>query len=403
MARVVSAREAVALIKDSDTVVSSGFVGCGVCEELLMALERQFVETGCPRDLTLVYAAGQGDGYCRGVNHLAHEGLVKRVIGGHWNLVPKLGRFAIDGKIEAYCLPQGVTAHVYRDTAAGRPTVTRVGLQTFADPRLDGGKLNDRTTEDIVTLVEIDGRTRLNYRRFTPSVALVRGTTADDSGNLSLEREAVTIDSLAAAQAAHNSGGIVIAQVERLSARGLDPRRVDVPGILVDYVVVSGVENHWQTFEVCYHPSFSGELSVHVGEAESVAFSERKAVCRRALMEMPKNATVNLGIGVPDAIAWIAAEEGLSNHMHLTVESGPVGGIPARNLSFGASRNPDAIISQQSMFDFYDGGGLDIAYLGMAQTDAEGNVNVSKCGGGGNARTLRTRTRQSDRFAESKI
>ena len=368
------------MIRNGSTVISSGFVGCGVCEELLSALEERFVETGEPRDLTLVYAAGQGDGDSKGMNHLAHPGMVRRVIGGHWNLAPRLGKMALDNEIEAYCFPQGVIAHTYRDIAAGRPTITHIGLDTFVDPRVNGGKLNSRTTDDLVEVVEIDGRQWLHYRHVKPDVAFVRGTTADENGNISLEREAITIDALPAAQAVRNSGGVVIAQVERLAHGKLPARIVKVPGIMVDAVVVARPENHWQTFEVPYNPAFCGEIRAPLGTLPPLPFSERKIVCRRGLMEVCGGAIVNIGIGMPDGIPAVAAEEGGSDAMHLTTESGPIGGIPAGGLSFGVSSNPEAIISQSSMFDFYDGGGLAVAFLGMAETDEVGNVNVSRFG-----------------------
>ncbi len=374
--------DAMRLVRAGDTIATSGFVGCGTPDALLFGLAERYEQTGEPRDLTLYFAAGQGDGHDRGLNRLGAPGLLKRVVGGHWGLIPKVAALAADGTIEGWNLPQGVISRLYRDVAAGLPgTLSKIGIQTFADPRLGGGRINEKSTDDLVEVVEFAGQEYLFYKAFRLDVALLRGTTADERGNITMEREALTLDALAMATAARNCGGKVIVQVERLAQAGtLSARDVRIPHHLVDAVVIAPPELHMQTYSTQFSAGYAQEIRVPLSTVPPMPMSERKICSRRSALELPVGGVINLGIGMPEGVAAVAAEERVIELVTMTAEPGVVGGVPASGLNFGAALNSDALIDQNQQFDFYWGGGLDLTVLGMAELDREGNVNVSRFG-----------------------
>lgn len=381
---IITAEEAANLVKNGDTLVTGGFVGNCCPEALHKAIEKRFLETQMPKDITLFYAASQGnrDGK-KGGDHYAHRGMLKRVIVGHYATAPKLGEFCLNNECEAYNLPQGVLVYLLRDIAGHRVgTITHVGLDTFVDPRNGGGKINEKTTEDLVEVIKIGDEEKLLYKAFPVDVAFIRGTYADEYGNITLEKEVATTEVTSIAQAVRNCGGKVVVQVEKVVKGGtLDPRLVKVPGIYVDAVVVADQEDHEQSFGMEYNPGLCGEAKVTVsGNVEKSPLVVKKVIARRAAMELREDTVVNLGVGVPEYIAQVANEEGIGEYMTLTVESGAIGGIPQGGSRFGSALNPDAIIDQGYQFDFYDGAGLDMAFLGLAECDENGNINVSKFG-----------------------
>jgi len=351
-----------------------------VAEHTLTAIEERFLNTGHPNNLRLVHASGIGDKDKKGVSHFAHKGMVRQVIGGHWGWSPRMQKLALDGDIEAYNLPQGSIVSLLREIAAKRPgLITKVGLGTFVDPRLEGGALNDRSPKNLIEVIELGGEEWLWYKSFPLDVTVIRGTVADRNGNISMEMEPVEFEVLAQAQAAHNSGGLVICQVKYLTENGvLDPMMVKVPGIFVDVVVVDPEQK--QTEEGEYNPAFRGQFRVPMEQMPPMPLDQRKVISRRAAMELKKGTVVNLGFGIPDGVASVAAEEGFLQNITLSIEQGIVGGVPAQGAIFGVASNPEVIINAPAIFDFYSGNGLDMTFLGLAQADAEGNVNVSKFG-----------------------
>ena len=380
MAKVISAEEAAKLIQDNQTVAILGSGG-GVCEPslLLEKIGERFQKEKAPKDLTIYHANGIGDKDHIGTDSLAFEGLVKCDIAGHWAMAPKMAQLALDEKIDAYNFPQGVLSQMYQAVAANKPgVITKTGLHTFIDPRIEGGKMNKRTTKDLVRVLELDGEEWLWYPAIKFDVGLVRGTSADVNGNITYEEEAAVLDGVSLAQAAHNSGGIVIAQVKYLSEGNAHPKDVVIPGIYVDYIVVD--DRQKQTCERVYDPALAGNLRTPFDTVPPLEIGPRKIVARRAAKELREGAIINLGVGMPDGVASVAREEGYLDQLHFTVEQGIIGGMPMGGIIFGVSHNADAMIDQTLQFNFYDGGGLDACFLGMAQADCKGNVNSSKTG-----------------------
>lgn len=383
MARVVTAEEAVKLIPDGAKILIVPMPS----EEIYSAIERGYYESGHPKDLSVIWAAGLGplNDEPKGMNHFAVPGMVKRIYAGHFGLNPKVARFVGSNQVEAYNIPQGTLCQLYRDMAAKRPgLLTRIGLGTFVDPRYGGGKMNEMTMscEDISEIVQVGGKDYILYHPLPCDIGIIRGTTADPYGNITIEREGALMEILEGAMAVKTNGGFVIAQVERLSDKPAKPCSVRVPGIFVDYIVVAQTpEAHPQTLFVQYDPSMSGEIIADLKEElEVMPLDFEKVIARRAFLELKPNMIANLGFGIPMDVANIAFEEGVFDKVTMTTELGVIGGVPERGKNFGPAKNPVAFISQSNMFDFYDGGGLDLTCIGMAQVDENGNVNVSKLG-----------------------
>ena len=377
MTKVVSAREAVGLVRDGSTVLIGGSgAGHAVPQRFIDELATVFEAEGRPRDLTTVRVVGIGDFADRGFSQLGLKGLMKRTIGSNIGNEPRLGALVEANELEAYSFPQGVLSQLTREIAAGRPgLVTAVGLGTYVDPRQTGGKQNARTTEDLVEVVTLRGKEWLLYHAFPIDVAVIRGTTADEDGNITMEGEALQGEMLAMAMAARNSGGIVIAQVRDLAPRGSLPLRdVKVPGALVDHVLVDAEQ--WQTYITQDSPYYAGVRRKPVTDEPPLPLDVRKIIARRSLLEFPRGAICNLGFGISQLIGRVAWEEGITDQLVLTVEQGIFGGVPVAGNEGGTGFNYQAMIDQPYMFDFYDGGGLDVASLSFAEVDAEGNVNV---------------------------
>ena len=386
MSKLLSKEEAINLIQDGDTVVTAGFSLSGAVETLFKELKNKFSNEGSPTDLTLVHSAGISDRVL-GIEHIADKGLFSRLIGPHWGNAPKWNDLIINNEVEAHCLPQGQMTHLMRAMASGKPGLfSKVGLGTFIDPRIEGGLMNEKARKkgSLVDVISIKDEEYLFYNSFPVNVALLRGTTADENGNITMEDEAIKLEALSVAQAVKRYGGKVIIQVKNTAANGtLQPKDVVIPGIYVDAVVVSDNPqiDHKMTANYFYNPVYSGIIKEPQGAMGTSELSLKKVIGRRGAMEITKDAIVNLGIGIPgDTIGPVASEEGLWDEMVLTVESGPIGGIPQGGNDFGTTKNAEAIIEHAYQFDHYTGTGVDITFMGTAQVDGFGNVNVSKFG-----------------------
>jgi propionate CoA-transferase len=384
MSKLIDAKAVAGLIPDGSTVWLGGLAMMGFAEEIAKAIEASFLSTGHPRNLTTWASGAIGNGKDGGMVHFAHHGLLKRMIAGHYGQCgANLMKMVMAGEVEAYNFPQGSLANLPREIAARTPgLLTKVGLGTFIDPRIEGGKMNAATTESLNQVVQFAGEEWLFYPSPKINVALIRGTLADEKGNISLDMEGVLLETLSVAQAVKACGGIVIAQVERIVKAGsLHPKSVKIPGLVVDHIVLSKPENHMQTISTQYNPALSGDIRVPVRDMPPMALDARKVIARRAACELIRGAVVNLGIGVPAGVPAVAHEEGLGDIFELSVESGVNGGVPQMGGDFALSLNAESIIEQPLQFNFYDGGGIDVSCLGLAQADASGNVNVSKFSG----------------------
>lgn len=377
--RVITVDEAALFVRDGDTVLVGGSGGGhAVPEALMAALGRRFRATGHPRAITSLHPVGLGDRASRGAGNFAQEGMLKRVVCGTFVDSPPVSDMAAADAIEAYTLPQGALSQLMREMAAGRPGLfTRTGLHTLVDPRHGGGRQSKRAAEDLVELVTLKGEEWLFFKPLPPDVAFLRGTTADADGNVTMEQEAIFGEMLSMAQATRRAGGVVIVQVKRLADRGTLPgKQVKIPGLFVDFVVLDPQQR--QTYVTEYSAAYAGETREPLSSFPPFPLDPRKVVARRGAMELFPGAVCNLGSGISTGIGIVAAEEHVLDEIVLTNEQGLIGGAPAIGYEAGAARNFQAMIDQPYQFDFYDGGGLDLAFLSFAQVDARGNVNISR-------------------------
>lgn len=380
--KVISYRDAAKLVDDEDILATATFGLGGLPEQLIVGVKERYEEEQHPRDITFMWSCGIGNNSPgRGADHLLADGLMKRIIAGHIGSSPGTVEAIVNNEYETYLFPQGVFTQLYRSIAGGKPFLTKVGLQTYIDPRLEGAKATPKTQEDIIELVELDGEEWLQYPDFDIDVAFIRGTYADETGNLDVRHETSKLEQLELAMATKKKGGVVVAQVKEVVENGtLDPKSILVPGGLIDYLVISEPEYHYQTMGTYYKPEFSNEVRVPLSNSEPLPLNPRKIIARRAAMELEPDSIINLGIGIPDMVAAVAQEEGVDDEYMVTLEMGLWGGNPNSGLDFGGSRNAVASIQMANQFDFYDGGGLDLAVLGFGEIDQNGNNNVTKFG-----------------------
>lgn len=384
--KFISGTQAAEIINSNSTVLTVGMTLVSAAETVLTALEKRFLETNEPNNLTLIHSAGQSDRN-RGIQHFAHEGMVTRIIGSHWGLQPKWMQMIYENKVEAYCLPQGQMALMYREVGAGLPgRFSKVGLGTFIDPRVEGGKMNERTKEleDITEIIKINGEEYIFYKGIPVDYVIIRGTTVDEMGNITTDEEAMKLEVFAAVMVAKRYGGKVIAQVKNVAKNGsLHPKHVVVPGVFVDYVVVCDdpVHDHRQTSSWYFDPAYCGDLREPESSTEPIPLTERKAIGRRALMCAQKGCVINLGTGIPnDVIGAIIAEENASDDIIITVESGIYGGVQAGGIDFGIGKNLFAMIEHDNQMVYYNGAGVDVTFMGAGQMDKFGNINATKLG-----------------------
>ncbi|MBY0221596.1 acyl CoA:acetate/3-ketoacid CoA transferase [Sporosarcina aquimarina] len=387
MAEQISSLDLAREISNGSTIALVGFGGMAQCEKILRSISQQFKETGTPNDLTVFHTAGQSDNL-NGIENIAEEGLISRVIGGHWGLAPKMRKLIKENKVECHCWPQGQLTHLLRAMANKMPGhISPIGLGTFVDPRLEGGKFNEKTMkmDSLVQIVTISNQEFLMYPSIPFDYVFIRGTSIDEDGNITTEEEPLKLEILSAAQAAKAYGGKVIAQVKYVAKSGsFHPKDVVVPGYLVDAYVLAEdpATEHRQTPNEIYSPVYTGSLRTTTMDSEVLPLNTRKIIGRRAVQELTKNAVVNLGIGIPgDVIGPITNEEGINQDIVLTLESGIIGGVPIGSNEFGIAKNASAILDHEYVFDYYHGAGVDLTFMGAAEIDKHGSVNVSKFGG----------------------